>query len=279
MGLHGFAAALTLTIGVLTLTPVSAQANFEEGRPETYTNNVRMTTSPVGFNGWGPIHWASEALGTNIECVQLYFGHLNNEGVPTFGTGQILGWTAQGDASTGGVGARRSCKFTKTGVEGEPEAWVTDEPSIETVRNVPLSMPWNMRFECVEIESSKFPLVRVGLPTGAPGRPAACETEAQRAAQIEKEETERTGCYATTVPEGCVKLTWVVPALGIEETFEGSEQPRWKSAFTSGVHPSFLEFEGASVGKLHLHGSFSTTAVPSGDNVVHGFVMQLITVK
>jgi hypothetical protein len=278
--IDGLSLAMTLIAIAVVLAPESAYANLEQGHPEAYTNGVRMTTSKVAVFGHGTVHWKSEALGANIECVQVLWGYLHNEGAATFGTGQILGWTAQGDATNSGVAPQPSCKFTKTGVEGEPEASITDEPPIEATRRMPLSVPWNTRFVCTESgEATKRPLLRIGIPTGAPAPTAECPSEAVRGEQIAKEEAERAGCYATEVPEGCVKLTWLVPSLGLETTFEGTEQPVWSNAFGGGTHFSDWQLTGPQVGKLHLHGVFSTTAEPSGAVDENGFLQQMIQVK
>jgi hypothetical protein len=283
-GIGGLSLAMTLVVLAVVLAPESANANLAEGHPEAYSNGVRMTTSKGGFAGRGTIHWVSEALGANIECVQVLWGFQHNEGTPAFGQGQILGWTAQGDATIAGAEPRPSCKFTKTGLEGEPEAWITDEPALEAGHRVPLSVPWNIRDVCSEEESTKRALVRIGVPSGAPPPTVGCATQPERTAEIEKEEAARVGCYAEVVPEGCVKLTWLVPSLGLETTFEGSEQPRWQNGLGSPAHFSDWQFlEGTS--KLHLHGAFSTTAdfptAPGGGGQadVTGFSQQLLWAK
>jgi hypothetical protein len=277
-GMGALSLTTTLMAIAVMLAPESAYARLEAGSPEAYSNNVRTSTSKVAVFARGAVHWGSEALGANIECMQVMWGYVHNEGTPAIGQGQIMGWTGQGDAAGEGIEQRRSCKFTKAGVEGEPEASITDEPAIETTRRPP-SVPWNMQYVCYEAEGSRRALLKVGIPSAAPPPAAGCATEAERAAEIEKEETERTGCYATTVPEGCVKLTWVVPGLGLESTFEGTEQPQWRNGFTNGLHMSAWEFLGAQLGKLHLRGVFSTTAEPSGTTREPGFSMQLITAK
>jgi hypothetical protein len=283
-GAGGLSLAMTLIVTAVMLAPEGAQAlPDEEGHPEAYTNGVRMTTSKVAVAARGNIHWASEALGANIECAQVFWGYLHNEGVPAFGKGQILGWTAQGDATIAGGEPRPSCKFTKTGLEGEPEASITDEPSLEEAHRVPLSVPWNTQLVCYESEAVRLALVRIGIPTGAPAPAAGCATEAERVAEIQKEEAARIGCYATKVPEGCLKVTWLVPSIALETTFEGVQQPVFANGFGSPAHFSSWKFEGALVGKLHLHGVFSTTAeVPvlaGGAAAVTGFIQQLIQFK
>jgi hypothetical protein len=280
-GTGGLQLAMTLMVIAVMLAPGVAKANLEEGHPEAYSGGVRMSTSKVGVIGWGPIHWGSEALGANIECVQMFFGYLHNEGVPAFGRGQILGWSAQGDATRAGQSTRASCKFTKTGVEGEPEAWITDEPPIETTRTGPLSVPWNMQYVCLESEAVRHPFLRVGIPAGAPPPTVGCATEAERVAEIAAEEEARTGCYATAVPEGCVKLTWIIPSLGLEWTFEGTEQVRWFNPGGPAVHPAVWALEETPpLGKLHLRGAFSTTAgPPSGSGNAVGGQMQQIMAK
>jgi hypothetical protein len=265
---------------VVAEIPIHAASSLEAGHPELYSNNVRLTTSKLGTSGWGPIKLVSEVLGTEIECVNVGFGTANNEGTPAFGKGQILGWDASGDATTGGTEARRSCKFKKAGVEGEAEAWATDEPAVETVRKTPLSVPWNVELMCNEAEATKKPLVRIGIPNGAAAPAAACKTEAERTTEIANEETERKGCYAEVVPEGCVKVDIIVPVLGLEQIFEGTQQPSAKNGFTSGLHPSAWEFVGTAVGKLHLKGVFATTGTTSGKILEVGFsALQLVTAK
>jgi hypothetical protein len=260
--------------------PIKALSGLEAGHPELYSNNVRMTASHVGQTGWGPIKLVSETLGTEIECVNLGFGFSDNEGTPAFGHGAILGWDAAGNATSAGASLNRTCKFLKSGVTGEAEAWATDEPAVETVRKAPLTVPWNVVVECTEAEATKKVLVRIGIPNGAAAPTAACKTETERGTEIAAEEEARTGCFATTVPEGCVKVNIIVPTLGLEQIFEGTQQPLAKNGITNGLHPSTWEFTGPAVGKLHLKGVFTTTGTTSGGVKEVGFgSLQLITGK
>jgi hypothetical protein len=124
------------------------------------------------------------------------------------------------------------------------------------------------------------PLLTLGVAPGAAAESAECKSEAERATEIEKEETERKGCFATTVPEGCIKFNLVVPSLGLEERFEGTQQPKITNGITNGLHPTALTWEGAALGKLHLNGTFATTAALSGSAKAIGFgSIQLITAK
>jgi hypothetical protein len=249
-----------------------------EGDPVFYSNSVRLTSAKVGFVAWGPLKFASAALGEEWECANIGFGSIENEGAPLTGRGQLLAWGADGDVSPSGTETRRSCQFKKTGVEGEPEAWITDEPVIEGVRKSPLSVPWNLQPTCVEREGVQVVLMRIGIPNGAPAT-TGCRSEAEEATAVAKEEEERKGCYATTVPEGCVKLDMVAPSLGLEAVFEGTVLPRMIEGFSSGLHPSTWEFTGG-LAKLHLQGSFASTASASGTPKMVGFAgLQLIVAK
>jgi hypothetical protein len=249
-----------------------------EGDPVFYSNAVRLTSAKVGFVAWGPLKFASAALGAEWECANIGFGSIENEGVPLIGRGQLLAWSADGDVSVSGGETRRSCQFKKTGVEGEPEAWITDEPAVEGVRKAPLSVPWNLQLTCIEREGVQAVLVRIGIPNGAPAT-TGCRSEAEEATAIGKEEEERKGCYAATVPEGCVKLDMVAPSLGLEAVFEGTVLPRIVNGFATGLHPSVWELTGG-LAKLHMQGSYASTALASGAPKMVGFAgTQLIVAR
>jgi hypothetical protein len=278
----------TVDVTVTTTTgtsPTTAADRFtyttalRAGVPEFFNNNVQLTLgSTPGFVAWGPLKFSSEALGAEWECVNLGFGRVYNEGIPPVGKGQIMAWSAQGDASAGGVETRRSCKFKKAGVEGEPEAWVSDEPALEGARKTPLNVPWNLQLVCVENEGVASALVRIGIPSGAPTT-TGCRSEAQEAAAIAKEENERNGCYAIEVPEGCVRMDVVAPAIGLEASFEGTFDPKMRDGFANGLHPSTWELNGGP-GLLHLRGTFATTSAVSGATKMVGLgSLQLITAK
>jgi hypothetical protein len=77
-----------------------------------------------------------------------------------------------------------------------------------------------------------------------------------------------------------VKVNIIVPTLGLEQIFEGTQQPIAKNGITNGLHPSTWEFTGPAVGKLHLKGVFTTTGTTSGGVKEVGFgSLQLITAK
>jgi hypothetical protein len=246
-----------------------------------FSNNVKGTASKVGITAWGPLKGVSTALELEVECVQTFFGANFNEGSPlTAGHGEILGWDGTGDATSAGGETRRSCKSHKTGVTGEPEAWITTEPVVETTRKSPLTVPWKYELNCAESESVAHAIVTIGLPPGAAAPSAECKTEAEKATEIEKEETERKNCFATTVPEGCIKMNVALPTLALEEVFEGTQQPKITNGFTNGLHASTWEWTGSPLGKLHLKGAFTTTMALSGTAKAIGFgSIQLITAK
>jgi hypothetical protein len=247
--------------------------------PEIYSNNVRLSASHVGVVGWGPLKLVASALGEEGECAGFGFGSTWNEGSPGVGRGQVLSFAAAGDATSAGSLASRICKFKQGTTEGL-EAWVTTAPALsEGKQGGSLSVPWNTQLICVEEEASARFYLEIGIPNGAPTT-IGCDTGAEQAAAVAKEEEERRGCNATTVPEGCIKLNVVVPAAAQELVFEGTLRGVWKNGFTNGVKPSSLEFLGPAVGQLHLAGTFGTTATASGGLKVPGFgALQLMTVK
>jgi hypothetical protein len=278
-------------LGLLALQPALARANLEDGHPEWYGNNKLVSLeSRVGVVQWGPVRLESVALGEEIECVWLGFGYVNNEGTPAFGKGQIEGWAGQGDARAAGSAANRECHYNKAGVVSPVESWMTDEPRqvfepVQGSRKTPLSVPWNFELLCVEHEAVESALVRIGVPTGAPSPPAECKSEAARAEEIAGEESRREACFATTVPEGCIKVNTVVPDLGLEEILEGSLEFNYVNGFTNGLHPSTVKQpEGeADHGQLHLRSAFASTSTftsfgESEKNVGFG-ALQLITAK
>jgi hypothetical protein len=273
--------ACTEAAGTLAEIPVLLPQGEKIEHPEMYSNNIRMTTSHVGVIGWGPFKLVAPALEEEVECVAQGFGTTWNEGSPGVGQGQVLSFGAAGDATTGGTEARRSCKF-KQGTNESLEAWVTDAPGLsEGQRGTPLSVPWNTQLICVARgEEFLGASLEVGIPNGA-ATTTGCHGEAEQAAANAKEEEERRGCYATTVPEGCIKVNVVVPAAAQELVFEGTLRPEWSNGFNSGIRPSAVQLSGAAdEGTLRLAGAFATSAAVTGKGLPIGFgSIQLLTVK
>ena len=261
MARRPFVITLVLALAALALTPVGAQATVEEGHPELYDNFVHITATHRGAEGFGPIKLVSPAMETEIECNAQFFGAAWNEGTPVQGHGEILGWTAQGDASNTGTELNRECKFKKgTAVV---EAWVTDEPPLTQTgtlgkRGEPLTVPWNMEWRCGERAEETTAITLIGRPNGS-AAVTGCKTESEEKNEIEAEESGRTGCYASPVPAGCMKMTVIQPSLGLETVYEGTMRPSYANGFGSGLNPSSLRFEGATSGRLRLATSFATT--------------------
>jgi hypothetical protein len=266
---------------VLAEVPIKAEPpGLEGGHPEIYTDRLRLLeTSHNGLVGWGTLQFASAALETEVSCVNFGIGSAWNEGKPAVGRGEILSWHASGNTNILGGEPSRECAFKRAGSE-TAEAWVTDEPAIfEVGRSGPQSVPWELQLLCVENEGVKVGLAEIGIPKGTP-LSTGCKTSAEEAAAVEKEEEERTGCYANTVPEGCIKVNLVVPSLGIEAVFEGTQRPKVVDGFVNGLHPSRWSFSGPTLGKLHLRGVYADVMAASGEVKVSGFnALQLITVK
>ncbi len=223
-----------------------------------YSNFVKLTTTHHGVVGWGPVKLSAPALETEIECIQVAFGSAWNEGTVPSGHGEILGFSASGNGTATGTGLSRECKFKKG--TSSVEAWATDETSLAggpRTSATKLTVPWDIELRCGEREAEQVPIIRLGVPSGTTPTPA-CQSEAAEAAEITKEETERKGCYATTVPAGCVKVNVVQPSLGLETEFEGTLRPTAVNGFGSGLNASTWKFEGAKSGALHLSTTFTT---------------------
>jgi hypothetical protein len=268
--------------GTLAEIPILPPQGEKIEYPEMYSNNIRMTPSHVGVIGWGPFKLEAPALGEEVECVAEGLGTTWNEGSPGVGHGQILSFGAAGNATSGGTEARRSCRFKQGTTEGL-EAWVTTAPALsEGKQGGALSVPWNTQLTCVARgEETLGPSLEVGIPNGAPTT-TGCHGEAEQAAANATEEEERHGCYATTVPEGCIKVNVVVPAAAQELVFEGTLRLEWKNGFNSGIKPSSVESTTGKVpdGRLRLAGAFATSAAVTARTYAIGFgSIQLLTVK
>jgi hypothetical protein len=234
-----------------------AQANLEEGHPEWWSNDKLLGESRMTVTQWGPLNLEGEGE-LEVECDARSFGYITNEGAPAFGRGQILSWRDSGEVNVDGSEVKRACNLREPGVEAPSEAWVTAEPAVEGVRKAPLSVPWNFELLCVEAEGVKSALIRIGIPNGAPPPSAECKSNAARAEEVAGEESRREGCFATTVPEGCIKVNLIAPADGSEFILEGSLQTKYKNGFVNGLHASRWEFEGEGVaGQLHQSGNFA----------------------
>ncbi len=273
-------APVLAVVGGLMLVPTAAEATVEQGHPELVINFVKNSGTHVGNIGWGPIKLNSPALSTEIECLNLGFGYAANEGSPLTAQGQILGWEASGDASKTGTELDRECHFKKgTAVV---EAWATDEPVLEQTgtlgkRGTPLTVPWDVEARCGEREETDTAIIKIGTPVGAAVK-NGCKTEEEEKTEIEAEETGRTGCYATTVPAGCIKVDIVQPSLALETDFQGSLRPKGKEG-SAPLSPSRWTFEGATSGNLRLTTAFATTGTTTGEVKETGFGTELVQLK
>ena len=266
-----------VTVETFTTSPTNAGDEFTykstaaEETPQLYNNFVQMSTNQDGVVGWGPVKLTAPALETEVECLNEGFGGAWNGGSPHRGLGAVLGWGASGNAYRAGAEVNRECRFKKG---GSAEVWVTDEPALPSgggaSKRGPLSVPWDVELRCGERAGEKVSVAVIGVPEGA-SAPAGCQPETAEAEEINKEEAGRTGCDASPVPPGCVKVNIVQPELGLETVFEGSVRTRVVNGFGNGLNPSHLKFEGATSGRLHLAGRFTTTGSMTGEIGVLGF--------
>ncbi len=262
-----------LVTSLLASAPSAAQAKVEEGHPEWRDNYVTVGASLVGITGWQTVRLDSPALETEAECVSAFFGGIKNEGSPLVGRGSILSWEASGDASKTGTELDRECHFKKG--TAAVEAWMTDEPALvqtgtEGQHGSPLTVPWNIELRCGEREEEPRAIVKIGVPTGSTPV-TGCKSEEEEKAEIEKEENERKGCYASPVPAGCIKIDVAQPMLGLETVFEGTLRALAKNGGGNGLNFSRWKFEGEKSGKLRLSSEFVTTSTVTGEIALVGF--------
>ncbi len=253
---------------------------LEAGHPEFFDNFVELGATHRGVLGWGPIKLGSPMFGAEIECLSSFFGGVWNEGTPQVGHMQILAWNASGNASKTGTELSRECHY-KNGT-AEVEVWMTDEPALEQTgtvgkRSTPLSVPWNVELRCGEREEAAIPIVKIGTPTGTTPT-TGCKSEEEEAAEISAEETARKGCYATTVPAGCVKVDLVEPSLAVEEVYQGSLRPSYRNG-TAPLSASRWKYEATTSGDLRLATAFATTLAWVGEIRFTGFATELLQAR
>jgi hypothetical protein len=250
---------------------------LETGHPEIFSNGIRNSSkSPAGLEASGALKLSVPALSAEIECINVGWGPAWNEGSPSLAHAKVMGWFASGNGTTAGTALSRQCKFKQGTLEGA-EAWITSEPALaEGKRSGPLSLPWNADLGCYEGEATLHSLAIIGIPNGATPVIGCKKSEAEQQAAIEQEEQTRVGCYATTVPEGCVKVDVVVPSAAEELVLAGTVVAKWQNGFGNGLHPSNLAFIEDPSAQLHLAGSYSTAAKVSGGLRVSGALIQAI---
>jgi hypothetical protein len=207
-----------------------------------------------------PGHKAREI---EMECVNLFYGSVVNEGSPPTAHLQTVEWWAMGHVPSAEHPEMSDlCRFSYLGATAG-EAWVTAERPLNIVEQVgeicisqkkrelsecpkkagepgaervitsvarsitrePLTTPWNEQVVGVPRE----PHVKIGIPT----------------------ETGKS-CTENPAPPGCIRLTIIYPGLDLQIPFEGSLEPRWLNGVGNGLSPAAMEFEGEASGHLHI---------------------------
>jgi hypothetical protein len=233
-------------------------------------------------------------IGNTLECVNVEFGSLHNEGSPLTGSGSIDTVFAAGHVPVEGHPQYSgNCRLVHHGADNGTEraSWATAEPHlgeprreaqvcvnpskklnectgasereteqlITEVKREPLAVPW----EVEEISTEATRRTRIGVPT----------TEEQAAGH--------TSCEVFPSPKGCIKVQILVPELALADPFEGSVDPLDVNGVKNALSPSVLSFEGK--GHEHcLHFALNTErcAYVNGPLKIIGFGNQeLLTVK
>jgi hypothetical protein len=226
-----------------------------------------------------------------MECVNLMFGGVSNEGSPPLGHGQILEWWAMGHTpKEGHPEISDLCRFTYLGTTAG-EAWVTAERPLGIVEQVgevcasktkrelsqcpkkvgepgaeriitsvarqvtrePLTTPWNE--ELVPVGPNNLHM-KVGIPT----------------------ESGKT-CTENPAPAGCMRLAIIYPGLNLQIPFEGSLEPKWLNGSNNGLTPSTVEFEGEASGHLHVANEEKPIFVSGANKIIGASGTELISAK
>jgi hypothetical protein len=292
--------------GVFNVTVTNSQGTAESPFtvvPQYYKNEVGMTSgAKVPIFGEGVITFETpevelepgvKSREVEIECINLMFGDIANEGTVPKMQGQVLEWWAMGHVPTPEhTETSALCRFTYLGGPGG-EAWVTaerplniveqegevclirskhelsecpkkvGEPGAEraitsVIRSIgreQLTTPWNMEVSWPEGELE--PHVKIGIPTEA-GK----------------------SCEEIPAPPGCIRLTIIYPAIDLQFPFEGSVEPRWQNGVGNGLSPSSFEYLGETGGHLHVAGSAESPLYASGYTKILGANgRELLTIK
>jgi hypothetical protein len=265
-------------------SPASSSNQFLYTEPRWYRNLTITGKARSPMVGYGRIALSSTHNELTAECVALMFATIWNEpeGGSSHGHGQVLSFFAGGHSPNGQhLELGSNCRLTSHGTPAKGASWLTPEAPLHEVQkqgevcidrqktlaecpikvgeagdereitNVvtevtreAISLPWNV------VLVSKEGLIRVGI--GAPS------------------ETSRS-CSETPAPPGCVRLTAVAPALGLQVPFEGVVEPQIIIGVGTGLTPSTLEFEGEKSGILSSPLSEYGGATLTGSMKILGF--------
>jgi hypothetical protein len=261
--------------------PVNPGTGLTAGKPQLYTNAHQDSTTPVEQVAHGELLLKSGAIsGGELECGWIDFESGWNESERAHG--QILTWVGSGHVSNGThTELSQKCR----GLGGS--AWVVDESPVEGGKRGAITTPWNMIGLCGEREEERTALIQIGYPTGEEPPVRACQSAAAEKTEIAAEHTNHLHCSkieegkGLREPEGCVDITIVDPAAGLEVRDGGSFRPRWTNGAGNGLDASTWSFEGEVSGALSCESTGCTSPLTfSGQGKVVGFeAQQLITIK
>jgi len=256
--------------GTATLEIPIASATPPIGRPVLYQNGklVENASNPTAMYASGELGLESESLGGTAGCVTMGFGAGFNEGSPPHrGLGAVFGF-GSGGHPPGETGKELSASCSNRSGQSSPPAFVTAESWAASESNPTTgkfetslrreSTPWDAEAICVIQEGEFKSAVRIGVPTSEYPRPQgtcppkpSTEPEEPVVGEHATDRVERKGCYASNpAPAGCLKVTVVEPAAGLEAAFGGTLVAFVTNGVKNGLSPSHLEFLGRVSGQL-----------------------------
>jgi hypothetical protein len=157
------------------------------------------------------------------------------------------------------------------------EGYVALEENASKEVEAPLrsqSTPWNIEVACgIRQEGTEYVnVVRLGIPTAAfPGQQSPCPgteptiaEEQAEVAEYKKQREEKKGCYASIpAPAGCVRMTAVEPANGLEVAFGGTLHLQQLNGSHNGLSATRWKLEGGTSGELQCEFPVACTASAS----------------
>jgi hypothetical protein len=248
--------------GEFTVTvKAKKEENLKEGHPELFVNNLKAEgeSKAVTQVGYGQIELESKQLeGGEIECVNLGFGTGYNAGSPLRSQGKILAWSSAGHVASTKAKEPAKENTTRSACKGlGGAAYVTDEKALKSGVRSALTTPWNVEVECGERGEEQTSIIKIGAPTTqtsaekSANEKRGCENEEEEVEQEANEVTNKEGCYKSVpAPAGCIGVDVIVPAIGLEVTYGGTQRAKGKNGSGNGLNQSTWVFEGAASGEL-----------------------------
>jgi hypothetical protein len=305
--------AVTLSMGVLGVMPVAAQA--EEPPPIAYSNGKAISATHTAIAGWGPIAFTNTAIKT-INCTTRFYGAAWNEGSPSLGHGLVEGWGTNQCTDPEGIKSleadykreleEHKIKCATPGAAvGEGKCitvlFTAEMPLTAEVRQAEVCIDESKRLsECAKEGERETKHLLVAVRRGQSSLP--WDAELERCTRNEKEGSclktgipnadeeakGNTTCYKnnkeglpvnyTEIPAGCVKISEIWPEIPIKWVYYGTQDIFGENGVKNGLSPSKLKF--IESGTLDSPGNYTGEETATGEyKIVGAESLQLIQAR